>query len=234
MTRTKVAVMFSGGKDSIAAVHYALQQGWDIEALVAIKPRNTEAYLWHYPTVEWTLLQAESMSIPLILAKTEDIGSKTEANVLDNIFGRLKADTILLGGVGLQATQIKEVRKMAEKYGKSVVVPHANMTSEQLLEEEIKQGFDIRIIDVAADGLGQDWIGKRLDFETMIDLKHLSGKFGFDALGEGGQYNTFVVDGPIFKKKIEFLDVETVWDSKTSSGYLEVKNAELVAKDESI
>jgi len=64
----------------------------------------------------------------------------------------------------------------------------------------------------------------------MIDLKHLSGKFGFDALGEGGQYNTFVVDGPIFKQRIEFLEEEKIWDSKTSSGYLEVKDAKLEDK----
>jgi len=197
---------------------------------VAIKPRSTEAYLWHYPTVEWTLLQAEAMGIPLILAKTDDIGSQIEANVLEDIFGKLKAEAILLGGVGLQATQIREVRKMAERFGKNVIVPHANMTSEQLLEEEINEGYDIRITDVAADGLGPEWLGKRLDFKTMIDLKYLSGKFGFDPLGEGGQYNSFVVDGPIFKKRIEFLDTQTVWDSKTSSGYLEVRDAELKDK----
>ena len=77
VTTMKVAVMFSGGKDSIAAVHYAKQQGWDIEALVAIKPRSTEAYLWHYPTVEWTLLQAEAMGIPLILARRSPAPSST-------------------------------------------------------------------------------------------------------------------------------------------------------------
>jgi len=226
----KVAVMFSGGKDSVACCLYALQQGWQIEALVAIKPRTTEAYLWHYPTVEWTLLQAEAMGIPIILARTDEIGSQKEAGVLGNVFARLKSEAILLGGVGLQETQINEVKKVAKKFGKNVIVPFAGMTSEELLEYEIKQGFDIRITDVATDGLGREWIGKKLDFEAMIDLKHLSGKFGFDALGEGGQYNTFVVDGPIFKQRIEFLEEEKIWDSKTSSGYLEVKDAKLEDK----
>lgn len=223
--------MFSGGKDSVACCLYALQQGWQVEALVAIKPRSTEAYLWHYPTVEWTLLQAEAMGIPIIMAKTDEIGSTKEAKILENVFARLKSEAVLLGGVGLQQTQINEVKKVAEKFGKNVIVPFAGMASEQLLEHEIAQGFDIRITDVAADGLGPEWIGKRLDFETMIDLKHLSGKFGFDALGEGGGYNSFVVDGPIFKKRIEFLDAEKIWDSKTSSGYLDVKDAELKEKE---
>jgi len=226
----KVVVMNSGGKDSIAAIHYALQQGWEVEALVAIKPKSTEAYLWHYATVEWTMLQAEAMGIPIILAKTDEIGSRNEANVLENVFGRLKAKAVLLGGVGLQETQIKEVTRVAKKFGKNVIVPFANLTSEQMLDYEIKQGFDIRITDVATDGLGPEWLGKRLDFETIIDFKNLSEKFGFDPLGEGGYYNTFVVDGPMFKKKIEFLDEEKIWDDRTSSGYLEVKDAELKEK----
>lgn len=218
-------------KDSVEAVHYAMQQGWNVEALVAIKPRSTEAYLWHYPTVEWTLLQAEAMGIPIILAKTDEIGSTKEAGVLQKIFKNLKAESILLGGVGLQATQIKEVKKMAEKFGKNVIVPFAGMTSEELLQHEIESGFDIRITEVAADGLTQDWIGKKLDFETMIDLKHLSGKFGFDVDFEGGSANTFVLDAPFFKKRIQLLDTENIWDDLTSSGYLNVKDAALIDKD---
>jgi len=39
-----------------------------------------------------------------------------------------------------------------------------------------------------------------------------------------------VVDGPIFSKRIEFLEAEKIWDSRTSSGYLDVKDAELKEK----
>jgi len=226
----KVAVLFSGGKDSCQAVKWALDKGHEVEALVAIKPKNTEAYIWHYPTVEWSILQAQAMGIPLILAKTEEIGPKTEALVLDKVFEKLKVDAVLLGGVGLQKTQINAVKEIAKKFGIKVLVPYDNLTSEELLDEEMKSGFDIRIADVAVDGLTKDWIWRRLDPESMEDLKKLSKKFGFDALGEGGHYNTFVVDGPMFKKKIEVTDSEKVWDSKTSSGYLEIKSAVLSSK----
>ena len=226
----KVAILFSGGKDSCQAVKWALDNGHKIEALIAIKPKNSEAYIWHYPTVEWSILSANAMEIPIILAKTEDIGPKTEANVLDKVFDKLKVDAVLLGGVGLQKTQINAVKEIAKKFGIKVLVPYDNMTSEQLLDEELKSGFDIRIADVAVDGLNKDWIWRKLDSQTIEELKKLSKKFGFDPLGEGGHYNTFVVDGPMFKKKIQVTDSEKIWDSKTSSGYLEIKNAVLSSK----
>src|SRR3989338_6475238 len=226
----RVAILFSGGKDSCQAVKWALDNGHNVEALIAIKPKNSEAYIWHYPTVEWSILQAQSMGIPLILAKTDDIGAETEANVLNKVFEKLKVDAVILGGVGLQKTQINAVKEIAKKFGIKVLVPYEKLSSEELLDEELKSGFDIRITDVAVDGLGPDWIGKKQGFETKNDLERLSEKFGFDILFEGGSANTFVVDAPFFKKKIEIIDSEKIWDSKTSSGYLEIKNAVLSSK----
>lgn len=227
----KVAVLFSGGKDSAMAVYYAQKQGWEIEALIAVKPRNTEAYLWHYSTVEWTLLSANAMELPLILLKADDIGPEKEAKVLEQVFSKLKINAILLGGVGLQKTQIESVKKVAAKFKIKTIVPYENYTSEELLKEEIQAGFDIRITNVAVDGLGPEWLGKKLDGKSALQMKILSEKYGFNLLGEGGHYDSFVVDGENFKKKIEFLDTKKVWDSKTSSGYLEVANAELADKE---
>lgn len=227
----KVAVLFSGGKDSAMAVQYAKQKGWEIEALIAVKPKNTEAYLWHYSTVEWTILSANAMELPLYLVKTDEIGPENEAKILEKVFSKLKINAILLGGVGLQKTQINSVKKIAEKFKIKVIVPYENYTSEELLREEIQAGLDIRITNVAVEGLGPEWLGKKLDGKSALQMKILAEKYGFNILGEGGHYDSFVVDGEMFKKKIEFLDTKKVWDSKTSSGYLEVKNAELVGKD---
>jgi len=227
----KVAILFSGGKDSAMAVHYAMQQGWSIEALIAVKPRNTEAYLWHYSTVEWTILQAQAMGLPLILLKADEVGPEKEVKVLEQVFSRLKIDALLLGGVGLQKTQISSVKKTAERFKIKVMIPYETYSSEELLREEIKAGFDIRITNVAVDGLGPEWLGKKLDGRAALQMKILAEKHGFDVLGEGGHYDSFVVDGTMFKQKIELLDTKKVWDSKTASGYLEVESAELAEKD---
>lgn len=226
----KVAVMFSGGKDSVYALNYALQQSWQVEALIAVKPKNTEAYLYHYATVEWTLLSSEALGIPLILLQASQIGPNVEAKVLEKVFKKLKIDALLLGGVGLQKTQIDSIETVARKFGIDVILPHKNYSSEELIEAEVKAGFDIRITQVASNGLDERWLGRQIDKKTLEQLKVLSKKYGFDIDFEGGYADTFVCDGPIFKKRIEFKSTQKFWDAKTNSGYLKVNDASLADK----
>jgi ABC transporter with metal-binding/Fe-S-binding domain ATP-binding protein len=230
MVIEKVGVLFSGGKDSTQAVKWCLDKGYDVVALISVKPKNTEAYLWHYATVEWTLLSAQAMGLPLIMLKCEKINPKEEAEELEKVLEKIKIDALVLGGVGLQKTQIKAVEKVAKKFKIKVLVPYKNLTSEQLLEEELKSGFDIVITQVASDGLGPEWLGRKLDKNSFEELKQLSKKFGFDILGEGGYYDTFVLDSPFFKKKIEIVNASKFWDNSTSSGYLKVSEAQLIPK----
>jgi len=226
----KVAVMYSGGKDSTMALNFALEKGWKIETLVSVKPKSTESFLYQYATVEWAKLSAEALDIPLIHIKSEKIGPKEEADELEEVFKNLDVDAILVGGVGLQKTQIREWKRVAGKFGMEVVVPYQNLTSEELLREEIKTGFDIRITSVASDGLGPEWLGEKLNSDNLTKWLELSKKFGFDCIGEGGYMDSFVCDGPIFKKRIEVVNSRKVWENKTNSGYLEIEEAKLVPK----
>lgn len=226
----KVGVMFSGGKDSTMALYEAMKKGWNVKALIAVKPKNTEAYLWHYPTVEWTKLSAKSLGIPLHFVRSEGIGPENETKELEEVIKNLDVDALLLGGIGLQKTQINTIRKLAERYDKKVIVPHADMDHFELMRQAVMEGFDIRITNVATDGLGEEWLGRKLDLPVLDELQRLSKKHGFHEGGEGGYYDSFVVDGPIFKNKIEFLESENIWDNETASGYLDVKNARAVKK----
>ncbi len=226
----KVAIMYSGGKDSTMALNYALEQCWDVQALISVKPKSTESFLYQYATVEWTKLSGEAIGIPVIQIKSEKIGAKEEADELENVFSNLKVDAILMGGVGLQETQIRELRRVAGKFGIYIIVPYQNYTSEEMFDKTINSGFEIMLTDVASDGLGSEWLGKKIGTGNAEEFKKLSKRFGFDVLGEGGYYNTLVLDGPIFKKRIDIVKSKTVWDTKTSSGYLEIEDAALKSK----
>ena len=226
----RVAILFSGGKDSSFALYEAIKRGWEVVALIAVKPKDTEAYLWHYATVEWTILSSEALGIPLFLIKCNKTGAKEEAKELEKVLKLIKIDALLLGGVGLQKTQIREIAKVAKKFGVKVIVPHEGMDHYELFKNAIKAGFEIVITQVASAGLGPEWLGKKVDLKTLEKLKELSEKYGFHIGFEGGYADTFVVNGPIFKKRIEFLDTEKVWDNKTHSGYLKVRDAKLIEK----
>lgn len=226
----RVAVLYSGGKDSTFAVHEALKKGWQVVALIAIKPKSSEAYLWHYATVEWTLLSSQALNIPLFLLKCDAIGAKEEAKELEKVLSKIKIDALILGGIGIQKTQIKEIEKVAKKFKVKVILPHKGFDHYELFKNIIKEGFEVCITQVASQGLGPEWLGKKVDLETLEKLKKLSEKYGFHIGFEGGYAETFVVDGPIFKKRIDFVDVQKIWDNETFSGYLEVKEANLVEK----
>ena len=226
----KVAVMYSGGKDSNQALKWCLDNNHEVVTLISVKPKSTESFLYQYATVEWTKLSAEALDIPLIHVKSEKIGPKEEADELEEVFRDLDVDAILVGGVGLQKTQIREWKRVAGKFGIELIVPYQSLTSEELFDKTINSGFDIMLTDVATDGLGPEWIGEKLNKENAAEFKKLSKKFGFDILGEGGYYNTFVVDGPIFNKRIQIASSRKIWDNKTASGYLEIENAKLATK----
>lgn len=225
----KVAVLFSGGKDSTYAVNYCKEKGWDI-TLISVKPKSDEAYIWHFPTVELTPLQKEALGIKNhIYVECKEIGPEKEAQCIDPVLKDLDVEAVILGGVGLQKTQIKEVTKIAEKYDKKVIVPHSSLNSEQLLKEELDKGLEIMISECAASGLTKEWLGKVISKENFDEFKKLSEKHGFDLLGEGGSYNTFVVDAPFFKNRIEITEKEKHWHDDSRSGYI-VAKAEIAEK----
>jgi uncharacterized protein (TIGR00290 family) len=72
---------------------------------------------------------------------------------------------------------------------------------EDLLKEFIQAGFKAVVVATNADFLGQEWLGREINKEFIEDLKAL-GKV--DLCGEKGEYHTFVYDGPVFKKTVEF------------------------------
>jgi len=57
-------------------------------------------------------------------------------------------------------------------------------------------------VGVAAYGLDDSWLGRRLDYDALEDLKKAKKKYGIDVGGEGGEYETFVSDGPIYRKRL--------------------------------
>ena len=50
--------------------------------------------------------------------------------------------------------------------------------------------------------MGVEFLGKVLDRKVIEDIKLT----GADACGENGEYHTFVIDGPLFKNRINFIN----------------------------
>jgi uncharacterized protein (TIGR00290 family) len=85
-------------------------------------------------------------------------------------------------------------------------------------------GFEITILQVAAHGLDESWLGRTLDADALADLERLNEEYGVHLLGEGGEFETFVTDGPHMARPV-VLEYETVWEG--TRGYLDVTDASL-------
>jgi uncharacterized protein (TIGR00290 family) len=88
--------------------------------------------------------------------------------------------------------------------------------------------MDIRMVKVAAAGLDETWLGRRFDGQMIRDLKALNKKYRIHIMGEGGEYETLVLDAPFYKKRINLLSTEKIWMG--DHGIMKVIKAELVDK----
>lgn len=203
----KVAVLFSGGKDSTFALFTAVNMGFEVKYLVTIEAEK-DSKMYH-TSIENTYNQSKSLDVPILYRKSEKRFKELE-RVLDN----LDIDGVVTGAVESEY-QKEKVDMVCEKLGLKHFSPLWRKDPEKLLEEMIDAGFDIIITSVAAEGLDESWLGRRINKEN---LKELNKKYGLHLTGEGGEFETLVLDCPLFKKKLEILNPETNWDPKTSSG----------------
>ncbi|KAL9608132.1 MAG: hypothetical protein Q9167_007013 [Letrouitia subvulpina] len=78
-----------------------------------------------------------------------------------------------------------------------------------LLEDMAAVGLDARIVKVASGGLNEDLLWENVcEKATQKQLGRGCVMFGGSVLGEGGEYETFVVDGPadVWKKRLYLRD----------------------------
>jgi len=226
--KMRIAVLFSGGKDSIRTVHYFLEKGYDVKYLVTMISRREDSWMFHVPNIRLTELSAEAIGIPLISKETS--GKKEEeVEDLKEVLKVLDVDAVACGGI-FSEYQKTRFEKICRELRIKLLAPFWHTNPEKFLKDTIDLGFDVMIVGVYAEGFDESWLGRKIDQKTLEGLKELNREFSINLIGEGGEYESLVVDGPIFKKKIKILDSEKIWDKKTQSGYLKIKKAVLEEK----
>ncbi|WP_257298963.1 diphthine--ammonia ligase [Haloarchaeobius sp. FL176] len=230
--------LFSGGKDSSWAVYRALEEGLPVSHLLTVHPEG-DSYMYHVPATELTALAAESIGIEHVnvspddfgAASAEDAGEQGDAelepleaaltDLADDIDGGLAGVT---AGAVESEFQTSRIQAMADRLGCDVFAPLWQEDPAELAEAMLDAGFEITILQVAAHGLDESWLGRTLDADAFEELQELNDEYGVHVLGEGGEFETFVTDGPHMERAIE-LEYETVWEG--TRGYIEITDARL-------
>jgi ABC transporter with metal-binding/Fe-S-binding domain ATP-binding protein len=227
--------LFSGGKDSSWALYRALERGLPVERLVTVHP-EADSYMYHVPATRLASLAAESIGVPLVdvdpgdfeAAAATDSGAQgdRELDPLEAALRDLRDEVGSITGVTAGAAeseyQTSRIEAMCERLGADLFAPLWQEDPRTLADEMLDAGFEIRLVKVAAYGLDESWLGRRLDREALAELEELNEEYGVHILGEGGEFETLVTDGPHMDRRIE-LEYETEWDGER--GRLRIQDA---------
>ena len=206
------AVLFSGGKDSTMALYYALKEKEDVKYLLSMKSVNDESYMFHVPNIHVTDLVAEALDIPIISAETEGV-KEEELEDLKREFENLKNQGVeaVYTGALYSVYQKSRIEKLGSEVGLKIVSPYWHVDELEYMREIVSLGFKVIISGVAAWGLDESWLGREIDDEAIDELVKISEKYRINIAFEGGEAETLVVDGPIFKKKVKVLKDKKEW-----------------------
>jgi diphthine-ammonia ligase len=222
----KLVALFSGGKDSTYALYKAVQEGHAIAYLATIHAANPVSYMYHTENIGLTVFQAEAMGLRLV--SKESTGEKEkEVHDLEVLLKGIDAEGVVCGAVRSNY-QRERVEKICKSLNLRLFTPLWHADEEKYLRELVSAGFKVIITAVAAEGFDESWLGRELDEKAISDLSELKEKHGISVVGEGGEFETTVLDGPIFKKRIEIVEAQKKWED--NSGHYVISNARLVEK----
>jgi len=191
----KLAALFSGGKDSTYAACLMAQQGHEIAELVTVIPSDPDSWLFHTPNLHLLPKLAEAMGIPL--ATTEcPAGEVAELEALWSALKGLDVDGVTVGAIASDY-QWDRINGVCHEIGLRVFAPLWRKDQSMLMSDMIASGLRAVVVRVSAEGLGPSWLGREIDLRALNELCALASSKGINISGEGGEYETLVLDSPL-------------------------------------
>lgn len=200
-----LASLFSGGKDSTFAMYLMEQQGHTVDYLVSIIPSNPDSWLFHTPNLHLLPLQARAMEKSLVSIESDGT-EKGDLFALKEILSDLDVDGVVTGAIASDY-QWGRINGVCEDLGIRVFSPLWRKNELMVLREEIDAGIRSIIVSVSAEGLDSSYLGREINSDLANLFFALWNRYGVNVSGEGGEYETFVIDSPLHRVPIKLFDV---------------------------
>ena len=208
MDNLAVISSWSGGKDSCLACYKAIKQGYKIKSLLNFISRESKRGCFHGIENKLMQLQADAMGLALVQKETSPDMKKYEEEFKEAVlkFKSKGVNAMVFGDIYLD--EHKEwVERVCKDIDITPIEPLWNKKPEDIIKEFIDLGFKAIIVSCQADKFSKDFVRKEVDKELLDELKSRN----ICPCGENGEFHTLVVDGPIFKRRIEILESEPVF-----------------------
>ncbi len=226
-----IAVLFSSGKDSCFALQTMINRGFKVNCLITLRSKNPDSYMFHTPNIHMAELQAKAMEIPLIMAETAGKKEKELDDLKEALFiakEKYKIEGVATGAL-FSNYQRERIEIIGDSLGLKVYSPLWHMDQEKEMRAILDAGYELIFSSIAAEGLDESWLGAKITQKHVDSLRLLNKKLGVNIAGEGGEFESLVLDAPMFKKKLAITDSEVVEENENTAR-LVVKKAELKDK----
>lgn len=201
----KLGVLFSGGKDSTYAAYLAGKEGHELVCLMTVHSKNLYSYMFHTPSIKKTKEQAKAMNLPLLIDKTKGEKEKELVDlerIIVKAIKKYKIEGIVTGALHSDY-QASRIQKICDKLKIKCVNPLWHKKELDYLNELVSNKFKVIIIGVAAYPLDSSWLGIIIDKQFIDEVSKLKEKYNIHPAGEGGEFESFVLDCPLFKKPLK-------------------------------
>lgn len=208
INKTPAIASWSSGKDSCLALYKALKSGFDVKCLLNFISREHKRGCFHGIESKLINLQAQAIGIPLVQKETtadmEKYEEEFKAGVLE-LKNTKNIDAMIFGDIYLDEHK-NWVERVCRDVSVTAVEPLWNNPPDNLLEEFINLGFKAVVVSCQAKLFDKNFVGRLIDKEFLKEMQQRK----ICPCGENGEFHTFVIDGPLFKKRIDITKSEAV------------------------
>ncbi|OTG94511.1 ATPase [Acinetobacter sp. ANC 4654] len=196
-TQQKFIVSYSGGKDSTLALYHAMQVGKAIGLIVMLEEQGLRSRS-HAMNMDIIQAQANALDLPIITASSSWNDYETEFLKLLANAKQQGAEVLVTGDLDMPEHGCWHDR-ITQQAELKLCMPLWQRPHREVIEEFIQLGFKTMIVTVNLNlGMKVDDLGKILTLDYIQELENR----GIDPCGEGGEFHSTVIDGPLFTAPI--------------------------------
>ncbi|MDC5447339.1 diphthine--ammonia ligase [Acinetobacter baumannii] len=199
-------VSFSGGKDSSLALYHAMQTGNVIGLIVMLEEQGQRSRS-HAMPLDIIRAQAQAIGLPVFMASSSWSDYENKFINLLNEAKQKGAEVLVTGDLDMPEHGCWHDR-VTKTVGLKLGMPLWLRPHREVVEEFIQLGFQSVVVTVNLKlGMKVEDLGQVLSLEYIQELENR----GIDPCGEGGEFHTTVIDGPIFNKAIPVRKLDIVY-----------------------
>ncbi len=227
----KLGALLSTGKDSVYALHIQDRLNYDICSLITIDSKNKDSYMYHTPTINLAKKQAKALELPIIIQTTKgekEIELKDLEIAIKKSKDKHQIQGIITGALfsNYQRTRIEEI---CDNLNLKCFSPLWHMDQETEMNNLLKNNFKFIMTKIAAEGFKTEWLGQIITKEHIKKLVDLNKKLHINIAGEGGEFETLVLDAPLFKQEL-IIEKQRIEKDSKHSATLVIENVSLREK----